>query len=76
MKTFKATCAIFVLAFSLSVSTYADPTDPGDGHSPGSAAPAPTPIQSFDVTTADGTEEGDLSLITVGDVLWAVISLY
>ena len=76
MKTLKAMCAILVLALSLSISTYADTTDPGDGHSPGSAAPAPTPIRSLDGTTADGVEEGDLSLLSLGDVLWAVISLY
>ena len=75
MKTFKAMCAILVLALSLSISTYADPTNPGDGHSPGSAVPAPTPIRSVDVTTG-GVEEGDLSLLSLGDVLWAVISLY
>lgn len=74
MKTLKAMCAIVALALSLSISTYADTTDPGDGHSPGSAAPAPT-IRSLDVTTG-GVEEGDLSLLSLGDVLWAVISLY
>ncbi len=75
MKTLKAMCAILVLALSLSISTYAETTDPGDGHSPGSAAPA-TPIRSLDVTTADGVEESDLNLLTLGDVLRALISLY
>ena len=75
MKTLKAMCAILALALSLSISTYAETTDPGDGHSPGSAAPAPTPIRPLDVTT-DGVEEDDLSLLSLGDVLWAVISLY
>ena len=76
MKILKAMCAILVLALSLSISTYAETTDPGDGHSPGSATPAPTPIRSLDVTTADGVEEGDLNLLSLGDVLWALISLY
>jgi len=76
MKTLKAICAILALALSLSISTYAETTDPGDGHSPGSAAPAPTPIRSLGVTTADGVEVGDLNLLSLGDVLWALISLY
>ncbi len=76
MKTFKTMGAILVLALSLSISTYADPTNPGDGHSPGSAAPAPTPIQLFDAPAADRVDEGDLSLLTLGDVLWALASIY
>ena len=76
MKTFKAICAIFVLALSLSVTTYGDPTNPGDGHSPGSAAPAPTTVASIDMTTSEGADEGDPSLLTLEDVLWALASIY
>lgn len=76
MKTLKAICAIFVLALSLSTTTYGDPTDPGDGHSPGSAAPAPPPILSVDTATSDTEDEGNPSLLTLGDVLWALASIY
>jgi hypothetical protein len=76
MKTLKAICAIFVLALSLSATTYGDPTNPGDGHSPGSAAPAPPPILSVETATSDTEDEGDPSLLTLGDVLWALASIY
>jgi len=76
MKTLKAICAIFVLALTLSTTTYGDPTNPGDSHSPGSAAPAPPPILSVDTATSDTEDEGDPSLLTLGDVLWALASIY
>ena len=76
MKTLKAICAILALALSLSISTYADTTDPGDGHSPGSAAQAPPPILSVDAATSDTEDEGDPSLLTLGDLLWALASIY
>jgi hypothetical protein len=76
MKTLKAICAIFVLAISLSITTFADPPSPGDGHSPGSAAPAPTPNGSVDTVTSEREDEGDPSLFTLGDVLWVLASIY
>jgi hypothetical protein len=76
MKTLKAICAIFALAISLSTTTYGDPPNPGDGHSPGSAVPVPTPIQSIDTVKSEGEDEGDPSLLTLGDVLWALASIY
>lgn len=76
MKTFKAICATMVLALSLSISTYADPPNPGDGHSPGSYTPAPTSIEPIDTTSADGTEVGNLNLLTLDGVLWVVTSIF
>jgi hypothetical protein len=76
MKTFKAMCATMVLALSLSVSTFADPPNPGDGHSPGSAAPAPTSIEPIEIASTDGTAEGDLNLLTLDGLLWVVASIY
>ena len=79
MKTFKAICAVLVLAFSLSIPAYAD-TIPGDVHVPGK----PNPICG-DTTNPPGTTEladgatavdGDIGFSALTDILWALASIF
>ena len=73
MKTFKVMCAASVLALSLSVPAYSDGTTPGDGHSPGSPAPAPIHnMTSTELTAADS----EISLVTFSDLYWVLVSIY
>ncbi|MCA1604629.1 MAG: hypothetical protein LC775_03930 [Acidobacteria bacterium] len=78
MKTFKATCAALVMAFSLSIPAYAS-TDPGDVHVPGKPTPicSDTPISPAEIEVTDpATVEGDLSLSALTDILWALASIF
>jgi hypothetical protein len=79
MKTFKAICAATVLAFSLSISAYADTTDPGEVHTPGS----PSPIcldegtTTWDTATDESTTiDSDISSSLFSDMLWALASMF
>ena len=73
MKTFKAIGAAFVLAVSLSITAYAD-TAPGDGHCPGAPIPTGTPTTDpkiIDSTGETSTIDGNMSFMTVADILLA-----
>jgi hypothetical protein len=66
MKTFKATCAATLLALLLSIPAYA-----GDGHNPGS--PDPVPADGLPVTTS---VDGDISVLSITDIVWALTSMF
>lgn len=81
MNALKAICVATVLALSLSITTYAEGTDPGIIHTPGAPAPAtgngstrlPCDIGSSTVTL---TEPGDLSSSALMNTLWIVLSIF
>jgi hypothetical protein len=79
MRTFKAICATLILALSLSATTvFADGT-PGDGHTPGSAAPqtgTSTAPEDPALTTETETTSADSEVITLQDILWALTAIY
>jgi hypothetical protein len=76
MKTFKAICATAVLALSLSIPAYADSTNPGDGHSPGGPCSDPTETGDLTPTPDAASVDGNLSILTLTDILWALASIY
>lgn len=76
MKTIKAICAATLLALSLSVPAYA-----GDGHNPGS--PAPDPADGLPVTTSEDpgstgvlAVDGETSVLSITDIVWALASMF
>ena len=76
MKTFKSMCAATLLALSLSIPAYA-----GDGHNPGS--PAPVPADGLPVTTSEDpgstdvlAVDGDISVLSITDIVWALASMF
>lgn len=79
MKTLKAMCAATLLALSLSIPAYAD-TTPGDGHNPG--RPAPVPVE-LPITTPENpgptgvlAVDGDISVLSITDIVWALTSMF
>lgn len=78
MKTFKAICAAAVLALSLTITAYAD-GNPGDGHGPGRTTSEPSdyglPAPEDSVTSA-AVSTYDAGFVTIGDIIWALASVY
>jgi hypothetical protein len=81
MKVLKAICVAAVLAISLSITTYADSTDPGIIHTPGLRSPAtasgsdslPNNIVNSSVPSA---EPGDLSSLALMNTLWIMLTIF
>lgn len=81
MKALKLICAAAVLALSLSITTYADGTDPGILHMPGFTSPAggndspssPGDIGSPGVASPERVDLGSLPLL---DTLWTMLSMF
>jgi hypothetical protein len=80
MKTAKAICATILLALSLSISAFAEDTNPGEIHTPGkstqitcdSKSPETKPGEPCTATT----DSGDGSFSDLLDFLWAVALTY
>ena len=80
MKTFKVIGAAFVLAFALSMPTYADNTAPGDVHTPGRSTTVPcdptTEPEDTGLTGGAPAIDKDISSLSISDILWALASIY
>ncbi|MDQ1706955.1 MAG: hypothetical protein QOJ88_166 [Pyrinomonadaceae bacterium] len=82
MKNIKAICVSMLLALSLSTSAFAD-TAPGDNHSPGNPVPTNgTLVSGTSSADTGGITEGetpvsnDVTLSTLGDILWTMTSIF
>lgn len=78
MKNVKAICAATLLALSLSIPAYA-----GDSHTPGSPSPIPSGIGTpttapGDTGLTDGAAavDGDISVLSITDIVWALASMF
>ena len=83
MKTFKAICAASLLALSLSIPAFADDTDPGELHTPGKSAPAPGGAEipatipgDTGLTGETKVVVGDISIVALADIVWALASIF
>jgi hypothetical protein len=76
MKTFKTVCAATLLALSLSIPAYADSTDPGEVHTPGSPSPICTDDGTIITEDTALTDESDISSSLFADMLWAMASIF
>jgi hypothetical protein len=81
MKISKAFCAATLFALSFSVPAYAD-TTPGDQHTPGRSTSCPgnigiptTTRENTGLTSGASADEGDVGLLTLADILWALASI-
>jgi hypothetical protein len=76
MKTAKAICATIFLALSLSMSVFAEDTNPGEIHTPGKATQVTCDSKSPDTKPGEPclaiTDTGDGSFSDLLDILWAV----
>lgn len=78
MKNVKAICAATLLALSLSIPAHA-----GDGHTVGTPAPisggigTPTTAPG-DTGLTDGAAavDGDISVLSITDIVWALASMF
>jgi len=80
MKTLKSLGVALALALSLSIPAYADDTDPGDMHSPGWTASAPTDTETklpdTDINGGISAVDTDPGFPTIADILWDLVSIY
>jgi hypothetical protein len=79
MKTFKVICAATVLALFLSVPAYSEDPAPGDMHDPGRAScDYETTCNAADDGSTDltTTDDSDVSLSAIVDMLWTVTSVF
>ncbi|MEP6568531.1 MAG: hypothetical protein ABJC10_02060 [Acidobacteriota bacterium] len=72
MKISKALCAATLFALLFTVPAYAEDPKPGDQHTPGSSTPCP----DTSLTGGVSADEGDVGLLTLADLLWALASIY
>ena len=81
MKTFKAICAAWVIALSLTIPAYAeDPSNPGDAHQPGGVNPTggpgtPPRVPGTPGANGETTPMGGDGFPTLADILLALVRI-
>jgi hypothetical protein len=79
MKVLKAICVAAVLAISLSITTYADSTDPGIIHTPGLHAQvidSPNLPGNLVSPSVPSAEPEDISSLTLMNTLWIMLTIF